>query len=150
MTFREKSRWIALIANLVAWGGYFSIVATMLARGNVPDTPYLWALTLPAIITLGVIHVIGHVAVAIWNPRDTLRDSDAPADERDRAIQAHATNIAYTVLILGLMVAVTATFFNWTAFVAVNGALAAFIVAETARYAVEIAAYRGLTPARTR
>ena len=36
MSFQEKSRWIALTANLIVWGWYFVTVAGLLATG-MPD-----------------------------------------------------------------------------------------------------------------
>lgn len=33
MTFHEKSRWIALVANLAVWGWYFVTVAQAYRRG---------------------------------------------------------------------------------------------------------------------
>ena len=33
MTFHEKSRWIALIANLLVWGWYFATIARAVEAG---------------------------------------------------------------------------------------------------------------------
>jgi hypothetical protein len=46
------------------------------------------------------------------------------------------------VLCFGIVVAMGTTLYYWTAFVAVNAVMFAFIVAECVRYGLEIAAYR--------
>lgn len=137
MTFHEKSRWIALVTNLVAWGWYFVTVARVYGAGA-PDTPWLIAMTIPVIIAATVIHIVGHVAVAVWKPSEARSEMD----ERERAIAGRATVIAYNVLAVGLMIAIGTTLAHWNAFFAVNAVLFVFILAETVRYGLEILAYR--------
>jgi hypothetical protein len=137
MTFQEKSRWIALTANLIAWGWYFLTIARLLAAG-VPDERGLLALMAPVFVAVTVINVVGHVFVAVLKPGE----AKTGLDEREQAIARRAAAIAYTVLCLGIVVALGSTLYYWSAFVAVNAVMLAFIVAECARYGVEIAAFR--------
>ena len=137
MTFHEKSRWIALIANLMVWSWYFVFVVQAVDAGY-PDRPQLMFVLLPVIGALTVIHVVAHVAVALINPKE----AHAELDERGRAIGHRASARAYNILCVGIFGVITASFFWWNSFVIVNALLFVFILAETARYGLEIAAYR--------
>lgn len=137
MTFHEKSRWIALIANLGAWSWYFVTVARMHAA-DVPDAPDLIAMMLPVIVVITVVHIVAHATVALWRPSEARTEMD----EREQAIARRATAIAYNILAVGLILAIGATLFNWTAFFAVNVVMFVFVLAESVRYALEIASYR--------
>ncbi|MCA1749769.1 MAG: hypothetical protein ABR601_03610 [Parasphingopyxis sp.] len=137
MTFHEKSRWIALAANLLVWGWYFVIVVRALGAGY-PDEPYLLGAIIGVIVAMTVIHVVLHVAVAVWNPAEARSEMD----ERDRAISNRAGARAFDLLSLGLVIALGASLYHWNTFVAINAVLFAFILADTARYALEIVAYR--------
>jgi len=137
MSFQEKSRWIALAANLVAWGWYFVTVGHLLAAG-VPDERRLLALMIPVIIVITIIHIVGHVIVAVLKPGEATSE----LDERDKAIARRAAAIGYNVLCLGIVIALGSTLYYWNTFVAVNAVMFAFILAECVRYGVEIATYR--------
>jgi hypothetical protein len=141
MTFQEKSRWIALAANLIVWGWYFVTVVRLLTgdlSGGIGDERGLLGLMVPVILAITIIHIVGHIIVAALKPgeaRTTL-------DEREKAIARHAAAIGYNVLCVGIVIAMGATLYYWTAFVAVNAVMFAFILAECARYGIEIAAFR--------
>lgn len=137
MTFQEKSRWIALTANLVAWGWYFVTVARLLAIG-VPDERGLLGLMVPVVLAVTIITVVGHVVVAVLKPSE----AKSTLDEREAAIARRAAAIGYNVLCVGIVVAMGTTLYYWTAFVAVNAVMLAFILAESVRYAIEITAFR--------
>jgi hypothetical protein len=137
MTFHEKSRWIALLANLLVWGWYFVTFARALAAGA-PDVRWMMALTVPVIIALTVIHVVAHIVVAVLKPSEARSEMD----EREKEIARRAQARAYTLLALGIVVALGSTLYYWNTLLAVNAFLFAFILAETFRYALEIAAYR--------
>ncbi len=137
MTFHEKSRWIALLANFGVWSWYFLTVARVHGAGA-PNAPYVIAMMLPVIIAITVIHIVAHAAVALWKPGEARTGMD----EREQAIARRAAVIAYNVLAVGLILAVGVTLFNWTAFFAINAVMLVFIIAESVRYALEIVAYR--------
>lgn len=141
MSFHEKSRWIALGANLVVWGWYFVTVARLLTgdiAARISDERGLLGLMMPAIVAITIIHIVGHVIVAALKPEEARTERD----ERERAIARHAAAIGYSVLCFGIVIALGATLYYWTALVAVNAVMLAFIAAECVRYGVEIAAYR--------
>lgn len=137
MTFHEKSRWIALVANLAVWGWYFVIVARALGAGY-PDEPALMWLMVPVIGALTVIHIVAHAVVALMKPSEARTEMD----EREREIARRAAARAYDVLAAGIVVALGASLYYWSTFVAVNAVMLAFILAETVRYGLEIRSYR--------
>jgi hypothetical protein len=141
MTFNEKSRWIALGANLLVWGWYFVTVVRILAgdlQAPIGDERGLLGLMVPVIIAITIIHIVGHVIVAALKPSEARTERD----EREKAIARNAAAIGYSVLCFGIVIAMGATLYYWTALVAVNAVMFAFIVAECVRYGVEIATYR--------
>jgi hypothetical protein len=136
MTYQEKSRWIALTANLLAWGWYFVTLARLPA--GLPDERGLIGLMVPVFIAITIINIVGHVIVAVLKPSEAGTD----LDEREKAISRHASAVGYTVLCVGVAIALGTTLLCWTAWFAVNAVMAAFIVAECVRYGVEILAFR--------
>ena len=136
MTYQEKSRWIALTANLLAWGWYFITLARL--PSGLPDERGLLGLMVPVFIAVAVINIVGHVVVAVLKPSEAGTD----LDEREKAISRHASAIGYTILCVGVAIALGTTFYDWTAWVAVNAVMAAFILAECVRYGVEIVGFR--------
>jgi len=136
VTYQEKSRWIALTANLLAWGWYLLTLSRL--PPGLPNERGLLGLMVPVFIAVAVINIVGHVVVAVLKPGEAGTD----LDERERAISRHASAVGYVVLCVGVAVALGATLWYWTAWVAVNAVMAAFILAECVRYGVEIAAFR--------
>ena len=136
MSFQEKSRWIALVANLIAWGWYFVTLARLPA--GLPDERGLLGLMVPIFVAVAIINIVGHIVVAVLKPSEATSE----LDEREKAIASRAAAIGYTVLCVGIAVALGATLWFWTVFYAVNAVMFAFILAECVRYGVEIAACR--------
>ena len=137
MSFREKTRWAALIIDLAIWAWYFSRVADVLPAGPADETDFFW-LAVGATVATIVIHVATLVIFAIQSPGE----AGAALDERERAIEQRAGSAAYTLLAVGLVNVLVGSFFGWSKFMTVNGVLAVFVLAELFRYAYEIAAYR--------
>lgn len=67
------------------------------------------------------------------------------ADERDRAIDAHATRIAYYVLMTGTVVVGMMMPFSQGGWKIVNAALLAIVLAEVLRNALIVRGYRGMS-----
>lgn len=137
MTFHEKTRWTALIVDLVIWSWYFSHVAAALPDGPADEMDFLWLAAGATIVTI-VIHVAALSVFAIRRPKE----AEAAPDERERQIERNAGNAAYTLLAVGLVNIVIGSYFGWTKFETVNAVLAVFVFAEISRYALEIFAYR--------
>ena len=137
MTFREKTRWTALIVDLVIWAWYFGRVAEALPDGPAREMDFLWLAAGATIATI-VIHVAAIVVFAVRQPGE----AGAGPDERERQIERSAGNAAYTLLAIGLVNIVIGSYFGWSKFETVNAVLAVFVFAEMSRYAFEIFAYR--------
>jgi len=137
MTFREKTRWLALIVDLAIWGWYFSHVVAALPDGPARETQFLWLAIQATIVTI-VIHVAAIVALAVHRPNE----AGAGPDEREREIERGAGSIAHTLLAIGIVNVILGSYAGWSKFATVNAILAVFILAELIRYALEILAYR--------
>ena len=137
MTFREKTRWAALVIDLAIWAWYFNRVAEALPDGPADEMQFFW-LAVGATVATIVIHVGAQILFAVQAPKE----AGAAMDERERAIERRAGSAAYTLLAIGLVNVLIASYFGWSKFMTVNGVLAVFVLAELFRYAYEIAAYR--------
>ena len=85
MSFREKTRWAALIIDLPIWAWYFSRVAEVLPEGPADEMDFFW-LAVGATVATIVIHVGAQILFAIQSPRE----AGAALDERERAIEQRA------------------------------------------------------------
>jgi purine-cytosine permease-like protein len=79
MPFQEKSAWVMSLALLMGSVFYFVVVAAMSS-----DISQLAPPTLPVVaiftVILIVVAILGHVAIAIFSPKD----ASEPLDERER------------------------------------------------------------------
>jgi uncharacterized membrane protein (DUF485 family) len=137
MSFREKSAWIMTVSLLVGGACYFYLVAQASAAAGTLAPPLLPAL-LGYVIALVVIAVVGHVLVAVLAVRDTA----APADERDRAIIDRAAHLAGYVLGTGALLALSGYLFTYQGHLLFYGVLASLMVAQTVEYVAQIYLYR--------
>ena len=137
MSFREKTRWGALIIDLLIWAWYFNRVAETLPEGPANEMDFFW-LAVGATVATIIIHVGVQILFAIQSPKEAAAD----LDERERAIEQRAGSAAYTLLAVGIVNVLVGSFFGWSKFMTVNGVLAVFVLAELFRYIYEIAAYR--------
>jgi len=151
MAFREKAAWASLLVTLIVWSSYFLTVATEIAGGR-PDGDLVMERFVGTVVLSIVLSIVSAIALALF----AGGDADAPADERERLIGLRATNLAYTILSLGvLFVALTTPFIaavgldlfpgrpeHATALIAANGVLFAFVLAEVSREIGQIVGYR--------
>lgn len=70
------------------------------------------------------------------------REANAPADERDRAIDRRAANVAYYVLLIGMILVAVVMPFSAPAWKIVNAGLAAIVTAEVVRHVLILLSYR--------
>jgi len=98
MPFREKSAWIMSSVLLLLGAGYFYGVSAIWT-----DTGQLAAPMLPLVIVytvcLIVLAIAGHVAIAIFAPRD----ANLAADERERMIFDRAGHYSSYVFGAGII-----------------------------------------------
>lgn len=143
MTYKEKVAWLSLVAMVITFGPYFTMVALHAQSGEVhamPDLRQLVTYGLVVVVQL-IILGIGHLYLRFTSP-DEWR---TPADERDLAIMQRATTWGYYVLLTGMIFVGCIVPFTAGGWTIVNGALFSIIAAETVRYAVVVTNYRRQT-----
>ena len=108
--------------------GYPSLLQTMLERFAV----------LASVATVhAVIYVVGLLLI-----KRHENDEGPFADERDRAIDAHATRVAYFVLLAGMTYVGMVLPFTRSGWEIVNAALLVIVLTETLRPALILSGYR--------
>lgn len=137
MAYREKIAWLSLLAMVVAYTCYFSIVGPMMHRGEWRGMQFL-ALLAGILITQAIVVIIGSIAITIGSGRD----GRAPADERDRAIARRGASIAYYFLMVGMILVGCVMPFNQHGWSLINAALFMLAVAEVVRYGMIVTSYR--------
>ena len=133
----ENRAWLSLWGMCPAYAVYFALQIGAPA----------WLTTMAEhIICLaavaGVHAVICIVGLLVFKARE--RDQGLMADERDRAIEAHATRIAYYVLMVGAVLVGMVMPFSQGGWKIVNAALLAIVLAEAVRNVLIVQGYRGM------
>jgi uncharacterized BrkB/YihY/UPF0761 family membrane protein len=137
MAFREKIAWLTLTTMLVAYGAYFGIIGPSAGFGERRLVDIVWSFG-PIAAVHGIAVAVGAIALAIA----AGREANAPADERDRAIERRAANIAYYLLLVGMILIGVVMPFSEPSWKIVNAALAAIVVAEAVRHGIVLLSYR--------
>ena len=138
LSFEEKSTWASLVIILIVFTGYFSQVFDGIAAGSL-DKADITGLFFGAVITVIVMEIILHIAIAVFN----VRDADQPTDERDRLFSMRAGNISGWVLGFGVLIIAAQTFMKdlnpmWVA----NLLLFMVFVSQIVSYALKLFYYR--------
>lgn len=94
LTFEEKSLWVLFLGLLGVYGYYFSMVLPTDAVNVMPQHKVLFAV---AVAYLVASQVVGHILIAIVDPRDDT-------DERDRLIELKGTRVGSWVLAAGVFI----------------------------------------------
>ncbi len=137
MAFREKIAWLTLGTMLAAYGLYFGVIGPAARFGEERLADIIWSFGLVA-AAHAVVMIAGAIAIAV----SATREANAPLDERDKAIARRAANVAYYVLLVGLIFVGIVMPFSEPAWKIVNMALVAIVVAETVRYGIVLLSYR--------
>jgi hypothetical protein len=93
MTFREKNAWIAVVTTLVVWIFYFWQVAAAALSGALDGDRVFWLFVWCFGISIAIMLPVNIVAAIL-----ARQNMDAPADEREREIDARANKIGLTLL----------------------------------------------------
>jgi len=133
MAWREKTAWITLVTMVIAYGAYFTVVSTV-AMSGVSMLGLFGAVTVAQVI---VIIVATAVLAAL-----SADDARAKADERDRAISRRGTNVAYFVLMSGVVTVGVIMPFHDVGWRLTNAALFALVIAEAVRHLIIVVSYR--------
>ena len=139
MPYKEKIAWLTLLAMVVTFGPYFTLVALDTSPATaMPDLPSLWRLGI-ALGAQAVIVITGHIILAMRNKED----AGLPADERDLAIAHRSMARAYYVLICGMILVGFVMPFESAGWSLINAALFMIALSELTHYGSIIAGYRG-------
>ena len=138
MPYREKTAWLSLLAMVVTFGPYFTMIATRsLPSEPMPNLRQLGLFAVTAIVQMLILGV-GH----LYLRRASAQDARMPLDERDQAIQRRSVSCAYYVLIAGMILVGCVMPFNSSGWSIVNAALFMIIAAEVVHYGVVVFSYR--------
>ena len=136
MSPAENRAWLALGAMCPPYAIYFAVQMVQPA----------WLTTTPrrilCLAAAAIVHVILYVSGFVLLKTRELGQG-LVQDERDRAIDARSTRIAYIVLMLGTIQAGMVLPFNQGGWKIVNCALLAIIIAEVMRNVLIARSYRG-------
>ena len=138
MPYREKIAWLSLIAMVVTFGPYFTLVAFGPFHDDaVPNFRQLGLYAVVAVVQVLILGA-GHLVLR----RRAPRDARMPLDERDLDIKRRSITAAYYVLIAGMILVGVVMPFQSHGWAIVNAALFWIVVAEVVHYAVTVACYR--------
>ncbi|MFK2879419.1 hypothetical protein [Rhodanobacter hydrolyticus] len=135
MSSFEKRAWLALWSQCPPYLVYFVI------QGVWPNWLTTFLERIACLAVVASVHAIAYVTgllVMKWQERG----EPLLLDERDRAIDGHATRIAYFVMLTGMIVVGVVMPFSDTGWKITNTALFAIVLAETVRYALIATGYR--------
>lgn len=136
MSFREKSAWITLLSLLVAFTPffYFSYQALTGQLGHRHATTLAFTL----IAAFVVLEIVLHTVAALLAPAEAR----TPRDERERLIAARATNVAYPVLLVGVLMSAAVIHLTTSAWVMQQAVLLTIVVAEVVKFGTQIVLFR--------
>ncbi len=138
MPYREKTAWLALIAMLVTFAPYFTIVAlNNRPAAALPDLRQLGIYAVTA-IAFALITGLGHLYLRHRAPQEAR----TPPDERDRAIKNRSMSSAYVVLLTGMIIVGVIMPFNSGGWTIVHAALFTIVFAEIVHNGVAVLSYR--------
>lgn len=131
----EKRAWLALWSQCPPYAVYFLV----LAAWPMWLTTFLERIAFLAIVAGA--HAIAYL-IGLTLLKRQERGEELLLDERDHAIDARATRVAYFVMLVGMIVVGVVMPFSDADWKITNTALFAIVLAETVRYALIVLGYR--------
>lgn len=135
MSFREKSAWLMALL-MTAAGLYYMHLVRGAAHVTGETAPS--AIVIPFVILV----VVGSVVVQIMLAVSSLKDANAPADERERLVQQRAGTWSGLVLAIGVVSALGHFMVFSDGTMLFHLVMASLIVAQIAEYAFQIVLVR--------
>jgi hypothetical protein len=132
----EKRAWLALWGMCPAYLVYFTVLIAFPGWFTTVTARFV------ALAAASGVHAVVYVSGLLLFKR-AERGDGLLSDERDRAIEGHATRAAYLVLMAGAIVVGIMMPFTHAGWEIVNGTVLAIVLAETVRYALVVRGYRG-------
>jgi TRAP-type C4-dicarboxylate transport system permease large subunit len=138
MSYREKVAWLFLLAIVVTYGPYFTLVGTgYFPPKPLPDLTQLAGFGITTLLQ-AIILLAGYFILRRRNPDE----AKAPLDERDMAIKYCSVHTAYFVLITGMILVGVIMPFESSGWEIVNSALFMIVLAELTQYGIVVYQYR--------
>lgn len=138
LTFQEKSYWASLIIMSVVWVNYFVRILPALNTGTINREESI-GLFIGAAVVLVILEIVVHIVLAVTNSKT----ADHPSDERDKAINSKAGNIAGWVLgFCVVMIGCLAMFRDVSSVLIANLLLLALVMSQCVDYALALFYYR--------
>lgn len=137
MAFQEKSAWVMLVALVLGGVFYFGAVNAMTVEFGQLAPPVLPSVVLYTII-LCLIAILGHIAIAIFSPKD----ANTPLDEREKTIFVRAGHISGYFLGAGVILSLGIYLFARNGDALFYGVFASLMIAQLAEFALRIFYYR--------
>lgn len=135
MSTFEKRAWWALLSLVPVYLVYFGVL--LAAPSRAATMPEHIALLAGAATIHALLYLTGLAVIRRQDPGDGPR-----ADERDRAIEARATRLAYFALLGGVIVVGMVLPFERSGWQVVDAALFVIVAVEGLRQALILAGYR--------
>ena len=140
MSSEERGQWVYLVAIVLTYGAYVTVVLGQAAQTPVADVDYIPAMLLAigvgialAIVGRIVVEIVGQIA----DPSDR-HDTDV----RDRDIGRFGEYFAGTILGLGMVVPFVLTLAEFEYFWIANAMYLAFVLSALVGATVKLIAYR--------
>ena len=136
MSYEEKGEWVYLVANVLTYGAYISIIL-----GRAGSTPLAEVDYVPIMLwTIGVaiaLTIVGRMALEMAKPSDSYK-----SDVRDREINRFGEYVGGTVLAIGMVVPFIFALAEFDHFWIANAIYLSFAVASLTGTAIKLVAYR--------
>lgn len=146
MSFREKQAWVSFLVLLIIGGFYFGDLTIDIIREgrdwfeNFNRSKFYIALH--ALVVFVVAEVVLYLVLFFMSPKDAR----TPKDEREKLIEWRSAQVAYTVLVVELLlVAIHITHHGYSFgfnFLAGNMIVCAIVVAQLVKFGIRIYYHR--------
>ena len=138
MSFHEKSNIAMLLIMLGVYGVYFGGAALNILSADVPPEQALAATNATMLVTVVVLSIVAHIAIAILKPSE----ADDSRDERDKLIEMRGDQrggVVQSVLILG---ALLLAMLGQPVWLVANAILAGLVAGEIVKGVSKMIGYR--------
>jgi hypothetical protein len=136
VSYEEKGQWVYLIANVLTFGAYWSIIAGQSASTPVTEIDYVPTL-LSVIGVAIVLSICGRILVEIVSRSESYK-----ADMRDRDIDRRGEYVGGILLGVGMLVPFVLALAEADHFWIANAMYVGFALSAFVGTAVKLAAYR--------
>ncbi|MDA1075048.1 MAG: hypothetical protein O3A63_09865 [Proteobacteria bacterium] len=133
MAFKEKSAFLVLLALLVVFTGYYSILLSAGLGVSV-------GVFIGSVVMLVIIMIIGHAALALFHA--PVEEVDQALDERDVAVERLSIRNAYYLLLAGIWVIPVMALADLSGLLIANAAFAVILISELVYYTSMVTYYR--------